>query len=389
MDDAQQNKLLNAFPSSEFVGIIHRYKQGFSGAPVLAAQYRPLMHSQAGKYGLNGTFIVKIGSEDWANAEQAFYNKVADDTALAPLLVHFQMTSMPVDGMKAVAYEVAFASLSVPQPLITILDARNYEEAKARQQIKNLSRALVDWYLASKTGERNIVQSQRELILHMLTQKRVRDLRERLNKNLPFWNSTVYQISVEGLKQQLPNPLVFLNEATWKNIQYKPNCPIGRIHGDLQTGNVICDPELQSDPKLIDFDPDFEDGVPFFDLAYLEFDIMRHLLPVEQKEKRSHWLPLLDFSMAHIGGGGPSSDWDAARAWDFIQPIREGVQRLQTSYGKDYEILWWLATVAVGLNFARKGDDERLRFERMAGLLYAAYGLDQVLNPIVTSDTIA
>ena len=377
------NELLKAFLNSELIGIKYKYNLGYSGAPVLAVQY-----SKSNDYGLNGVFIVKIGSVDWAKAEEGIYKKLANDPALIPLLTRFHMYSMPVQGMAAVAYGPAFDSVNAPQPLVSLLDYRNSEEAETLKQIGELSNALVSWYCNSNTAQNSVVESPYALIFRMLTKRRASDLLDRLETALPLWELTPLQITVEGLKHQLPNPLAFAKEANWKDVQYNPNCLLSRIHGDLNTGNVICDPELQHPPKLIDFDSESEVGVPFFDLAYLEFDMMRHLLPVEQEENRRHWLSLLEFSMAKIEGGQQSPGRYANTTWKFIQPIRQGVRQLRTVFDEDAELVWWLATVAVGLNFARKGDQTRSKFERMAGLLYAAYGLERVFELIPVEDIV-
>jgi hypothetical protein len=382
MDKSLQDKLLRAFPNTEFSGIKREYDTGRSGSPVFAVKFKP-----KNTYGLNGTFIVKIGSESWATDEQAFYNHPTTD-ALTPLLARPHMPSLPIEGQVAVAYDVAFGSLIEPQPLMSILDEGSQSEGEAQRQIRDLSRALVDWYLGSDISRNSVVSDPHTLLFQMLTPKRTDDMVEKLGKALPFWEPDALQISVEGLNRRLPNPLAYMQKGTWSKIQYNPNCPIGRIHGDLHTGNIICLPKAKNLPKVIDFGQSVPDGVPFFDLAYLEFDIMQHLLSVEQVEDRTQWLSLLDFSMARIVRKQQKMTWDAARAWKFIQPIRQQVKRLQAVDSEDYEIVWWLSTVAVGLNFARKGDHTRSPFERMAGLLYAAYGLARILDMLHVKELI-
>ena len=380
MDKELHKKILDSFPNSRYMGTKREYNTGQSGEPVFAAQY-----SSKNNYGLNGTFIVRIGSASWASAEEALYNSLAK-SAFASLLARFHMPSFPVEGQAAVAYDVAFDSLIEPQPLMNILDKQVQNKDEVRGQIEGLTYALVNWYL--KNNPASVVEDQHALLFRMLTEKRAGDLLERLEGALPFWSSGTLQITVEGVKQRLPNPLVYMQKATWQQlgIEHNSKCFIGRIHGDLHTGNVICSSTSQQIPHIIDFDQSMEDGVPFFDLAYLEFDIMRHVLAVEQEGNRRNWISLLDVSMAKIEGGEQNLPWDADRAWGLIQPIRQGVQRLlasareDASGREDYEIVWWLSTVAAGLNFARKGDQTRSRFERMAGLLYAAYGLARILE---------
>ena len=372
MDKDLQEKILNSFPNSKLVGSIRSYNTGQSGASVFAALYSP-----NNPYGLDGTFVVKIGSVSWANAEEDRYKNLSK-SAFASLVARFHMLSKPDEGLAAVAYDVAFDSLITPQTLMNILDEGVQNEETTQRQVEQLIQALVDGHLNSKFNK--IVKDLHTLLFHMLTEKRTRDLRKRLAESLPFWHANSFQIIVEDVDKLLPNPVIYMDESVWKKIQHSPVCLVNHIHGDLHTGNIICSSKAQI-PKIIDFEESTENGVPFFDLAYLEFDIMRHLLPVEREENRQYWLSLLNVSMAKIEGGEQQDiPWNASRTWKFIQPIRQGVQRLQPVSGEDYETIWWLSTVAVGLNFARKGDQARSQFEHMAGLLYAAYGLARLLE---------
>lgn len=374
MDENLRNKLLNSFPDTELKGVIREYDSGRSGSSVFAVRF----HTQH-PHGLNGTYIVKIGAESWAANEQAFYAHPST-SALTPLLAHFHMSSQTIDNMTAVAYNVAFDSLMQPRPLMSILDKGSQSESEARKQIRDLSYALVNWHLASDLSKKSIVSDPYSLLYRMLGQRRMNDMKERLGTYLPFWERDVYQISVEGLSTRLPNPLAYLHREAWSKIGYNPHCPIGWIHGDLHTENIICFPKAKVIPKVIDFGQSVPDGVPFFDLAYLEFDILRHLLPVEQADNREQWLSLLDVSMASVVlKQRPRQGWQATRAWKLIQPIRQQVNLLLQVDPESYEIVWWLATIAVGLNFARKGREERL-FDRMSALLYAAYGLNRLFN---------
>src|SRR5215472_16529738 len=167
MDEALRDKLLDSFPNSKFDGVIRAYGSGHSGSPVLAVHYK-----RKNKYGLDGTFIVKVGSEDWAHAEEVFYNKLYGDKALAPLLARFHMPSRPCEGQAAVAYDVAFESVIVPQPLMSILDDKSYSEEEVQKQVEALMQALVNWYLKSNIANNSIVEDQHALIFRMLTAKR-------------------------------------------------------------------------------------------------------------------------------------------------------------------------------------------------------------------------
>lgn len=348
--------------------MICEYNTGHSGSPVFAVHYEP-----KNRYGLNGTFIVKIGAEEWAEKEQELYDSLS--ASAPPLLTQGIMHTPSFEGLSAVAYEVAFKALIRPKTLTNILDEGRERQEKVQRQIKELVQALVDWYI---TNRRPVVKKPYDLLAHMLTERRTRDLLQRMQAALPFWKADVSHIIVQGLERLLPNPLAY--ESICEKISHNPSCPLVRIHGDLHTGNIICFLESQQIPKVIDFEQSVPDGVPFFDLAYLEFDMIRHLLSVEQRKGRQDWLALLNASMTDIQGSQRIDSWSAERAWTFLEPIRQEVLRLQQVGGEDYEVVWWLSTVAAGLNFARKGALTRSLFERMAGLLYAAYGLDRLLK---------
>ena len=364
-------RVLDAFANSKFHGVKYEYATGGSGSPVFVAHYKP-----RNQYGLDGTFIVKVGSEEWATKEQNFYENLPANFRSSPLLIHSHMRSNSVDGQAAVAYDVAFNAVIKSKTLMSILDKREVSEEEAQKQIKELTHALVTWHLKGNGANESIIEAPYALLSRMLTAKRTQDLLERLGRALPFWSPDAPHIRVDGRDRLLPNPLAY--KAICEKLTYSPNCPIGYVHGDLHTGNVICFLESQELPKLIDFEQAVPNGVPLFDLAYLEFDIMCHLLAVEQQKDRQDWLTLLDYSMAEIYPSNQIASWGASRAWTFLKPIREEVLQLQQTGGEDYEVVWWLSTVAVGLNFARKSSQTRL--ERVASLLYAAFGLDRLLK---------
>jgi hypothetical protein len=229
------------------------------------------------------------------------------------------------------------------------------------------------------------------------------DTIERLATYLPQWDSNAPQINLDMTPPSrrrssttmrtpttytpLPNPLAYLRQDAWKKLRYDLRCPVGHIHGDLHTGNIVVGSGASgANVRLIDCEPLGEStltGVPFFDLAYLEFDIMRQLLPMRRADLRPQWLELLDYSTSEVlSTTHYFHGWQAqaAHAWRLMQPIRQQVQRL-IEIEPEYEMAWWLSTAVVGLNYARKGDDaSRPAIERVASLIYAAFGLRQFLR---------
>jgi hypothetical protein len=373
-----QEKILASFSNSKYIGIKKEYTLGFSDSRVLAAGFE-LEYQYDSKIinGLDGTYIVKIGSDIWSESVKNFYQKLPKNEATRSLVIPYHMRSCPVEGYRGVAYGVAFDSLLEPQPLLNILDEKSNHEKETQKQIEDLSKSLADWYLSNQTTTE--IMNPYELIINMLTNARAEKLVKKGATILPDWSLNDPQIHFDGSGKILPNPLFYLQSTSWATSKdyNKPTCFFTLIHGDLHTGNVICYPQSIHKPMLIDFDQSIEKGIPFFDLAYLEYDIIRHILPVDKPGNRESFLSLLNYSMNTILGDQNSPGWDANIPWNLILPLRQVVNRLKTGWHEDAELIWWLATVTVGLNFAQKGDETRSSYERMAGLIYAAFGLER------------
>jgi hypothetical protein len=215
----------------------------------------------------------------------------------------------------------------------------------------------------------------------MLEEYRAADIVGRLADALPAWNASVGEIQLDHSLRTLPNPLTFLREDMWSGVRAYASAPEGLIHGDLHTGNVITAPHSGRSPKIIDLSDYRPDGVPFFDLAYLEFDIIRKYLPISTAEARRQWLELLDCSMQDVL---PSRTKSGGTSIDFVlqalAPCRHLVRDIQQLYNDDSGLVWWLATVASGLNYARKGDLARPPLERVSALIYASFGMHRVMT---------
>jgi hypothetical protein len=123
---------------------------------------------------------------------------------------------------------------------------------------------------------------------------------------------------------------------------------------------------------------------------------MRHALPLTRLDAASladadeqalyDWLEVLRYLWADSPGArvDPSPGGNSYRCMRLINPLRHQAHTLQikvsrntTSKTSAQQMVWALASVAVGLNYARKSKPTRQPVERIASLLYAAFALRQ------------
>ena len=375
------NKLLESFQNTRYCDPPKRtFHTGYSAAMVVVAHFEPLAPN-----GLRGDYIVKITSEEEARHERDFFRTFPDGAlpdAFAPPKAQSDNVS---NGMVAVAYDIAYESIMAPQTLREVLEKDVQHVDLVEKAIGDLAQTLCDWYQQPGEAPERSVQSvpPHTFLCSMIGADKLANLTARLISFLsPAW-STATAFEVIGLERRLPNPVVYLEESAWERFNTGSDwtgitCQLAPIHGDLHAGNVMCLLNGEHPPMLIDFGSCALAGSPLFDLAYLEYDIMRRSLPVHDLRNREQWLFLLDFCMKEIMPTSRPRGALATQTWRYIKPLRE-VVRQAIAAKKDDEEAWWIATVAVGLNFARKGRTKRPPYERESALLYAAYGLERLL----------
>jgi hypothetical protein len=378
------------------------YAKGLSGADVFAARFK-----KDGEGGLGGTFVIKIEKVESIEHVKKFYRQSSTQEwqeLIAPLCG----ISDPIDGFVAVAYEVAFQSFEHTFSLARVLDEQSsLPEDEVPQQIESFCRAFVDLHI--RTDDINLVDDtdigtrsvNYHLLRLMLEERRLSDMKSKLHENLPDWPLDTPLVNFDN-HIIIINPIWYIQSEVWERLKelnpYNPPYYISRIHGDLHTENLICFFTKEGKsvcPKLIDFGQTRDNGIPLFDLAYLEFDIIRRVLNVNVNDDQYQWFNLLEYSMGDILPTeelkrGSNIQRKAARAIKFIYPIRVQVKRLlddikkrEPLLGESLERVWWLATTAVGLNYARKGENggrKQTAEERKAALLYAAYGLKKLFD---------
>lgn len=192
----------------------------------------------------------------------------------------------------------------------------------------------------------------------------------------------------------LPNPLAYLKNANlWhsekavvRNMRW--DFPTGPSHRDLHADNIIClVQEEPIHPIIIDWATFEPNNLALFDLAYLEFDILRRRMSFARQD-RGAWHSVLeeitkDIELKPITENSPSRirGARAQQAYSLLVPLRQqvGPYCQPSPY---LPIAWWVACVAAGLNWARKVpvDQHRPKVDRAAGLMYSAYALNKLLT---------
>jgi HEAT repeat protein len=361
--------LLERFSDLAYSGTKRVYNEGRSGAPVLAVQFG------------NDTYIVKIEKAENIEKEKNFY-KNQSNSPLFPLLAPIVAFSDTHEGYIAVAYNVAFNTLLNSTSLFDVLQKQSgINQGQVTEYIETLSNTLVEYHL-KLTSNKTVPPLPPDKFLVDMLDWRAGTITNRLQTTLPDWPLTALSLYFDY--KLIRNPLPYLQVDNWSWTQgYTITFPVHDIHGDLHTGNILfkLDPSGQVPPALIDFGQTRPNGTPLFDFAYLEFDIIQNVL--RNAKSSEDWFTLLAYITDEIL---PTKDlpteWNVTKTWRFIQPIRQAVKNFignqeNEIMRENYEMAWWFAIVAVGLNFAHKGKEDQNRppHERKAALLYAAHGL--------------
>lgn len=185
---------------------------------------------------------------------------------------------------------------------------------------------------------------------------------------------------LEEAQRALFNPVAFaLRPELWPDLDITG--PVGHVHGDLHGGNLICHDDPNVLPSLIDFARYESDAPIFFDLAYLELDLLiRRLSSVDW----AVWRDTLAFLTTGVVPPRRPRLPMSMYAWETVRPVREHVQQIINAGGSDnllaeFEPLWWLTTFAVGVVFTRR-ESYLNRPERSMAFLYTAFALQKTLD---------
>ena len=177
-----------------------------------------------------------------------------------------------------------------------------------------------------------------------------------------------------------PNPLSFATSPTEEMARRRQRTVTGQIHGDLNGNNILVSKFASPNPSyfLIDFEF-YEQGQElFYDHAYAE---LSHLLLMRARSDSANWRSLLYELRSHIRPeDGSRLRGDDLGLVEVVRSIRgevtSWIDRHESDRLSSLECQYLLARVAVGLNFAHKRIDDKLR--RMS-FVYAAANLKDYL----------
>lgn len=400
-------RLFQTFSRLQFQKILKNLTGGQSGARVLLVLFFDLDEGKPVPY------VVKIDDKaGWAEIEERKYQSVVKN-GLQEIAATYRDRTAHVEGYEAVAYKLAFCRVTTPLTFRQLLEEKHVDKVK---QLEQLMPTFIKWNRDNLGNTEWLTPL--EMIYRMLGSRAGRVLK-RVTMQPECWELDSQLIKIDIAKEVLPNPLAFMRRHLWNTVSTHQQlaytgpfpCYTGRVHGDLNTGNVICHPTKDVCPNLIDFNDSDESGIPYYDLAYLELDTLLQCLPPANYSERMQWLDLLRLSM-------PASDkaeeilvpnpentkyGSVKTALETIIPIRQAVLAIfkeRAALGgtgdtaSDFSlqgdiVAWWAAIVAAGLNFAskRKMDTTHAKAmdRRRAALLYASFGLDRLLTALEIS----
>ncbi len=188
----------------------------------------------------------------------------------------------------------------------------------------------------------------------------------------------------QGIRGLLPNPVAYVRHPELWQTRHQLLGPVGRLHGDLHGGNLVChQKDVTQTPWIIDLarSEDNPDSLLFYDLAHLELDILIRRL---DSQDWKCWNDVLTKISAEIVPKDRPAD-PAFGTWIIVEPLRRQVDQLIQSAPANatdhYQAVWWLAACAVGLVYARRESYKGKR-EQVISYLYAAFMLDRAFKEL-------
>ena len=358
------------------IRVKRRLSSGYSGAEVLLVDVEP----RSGERQPVGPHYLKVqmGVGSIENPETVAHLRKTAIGRLIPEIVDYTIH----EDRLALLYKPAQAGTINTQRVISLSRLIQEDPAHAVGELQTLCVALRDWNAAPQL---RIFQPY-DLIRHVLGSRRVKgdhSVQRRVYNSLKIDDQSVMLLF--GGRLLLPNPLTFLSHPQmWQGQNAQGiTVPIGHSHGDLHSGNIICWQESGDNhpPDILDFATYTDSGLVFFDLAYLEFDLLSRVFPLHTREGRLEVLNYIREVFSSMAlpvsiPGGPVTQL----CLSLHRPLRQNVIQMFGQRPDDFEVAYWLAAYTVGMNYARKRLPDDNKVLNLLGLIYAASALKNVLN---------
>lgn len=294
------------------------------------------------------------------------------------------------NGRLAVLYKPALGTIR-PQAIASLAQLLEKETSLALKHLEGLAELLCEW------NRTPLIESYhpRDLLLELLGPRRTsgdESVQKRVWRSMKISDQDVRLLI--GGELLVPNPLTFLSKGElWQNdTSQSIAVPLGHTHGDLHADNLICQRFSRTKPldaallpDVLDFATYRSNALVFFDFTYLEFDILTRVCPPDKLENRLQITPLLEyltrernFDLSQAPPGGPL----IRSTTELIRPLRKAACSFFGERSDDFEIAFWVAAVAVGLNFARKRTRSVNHYLNLLGLMYASVALKRILDDL-------
>ncbi len=368
-------RLISGLPCRR-VDILNEFTEGRSGSPVLLVDITP---SQSD--GPQGHHIVKV-VQIRKNRDELRSDKLARNFfgSFMPEIVMSCEDKLQFYGGEsgthgtyvAIVYGMAQGSLLHARPLRLLMQE---QAGQIERYASHIGKSLVSVWSEH-------VKLESSVPLSLVSNNMLRSLMKG-GKSIPIiaqqtigLDTQCPLISLPDTTLLLPNPIAYaVNESYWQGVR-GISFPLGPIHGDLHSDNIIC---LTSgyQPAFIDL-AGFDEAVcVYYDLLYLELNILLSLF-AHDPDGWQGFVQYLTKSWRSVDRD-PAGSAIAVHAAHVLRQLRDPAYKIADKFDRreDFEIAFHLAATAVGLNYVRKaGVSTPLDYLTVCmALLYAAYSL--------------
>jgi formylglycine-generating enzyme required for sulfatase activity len=384
-DEQVIQQLLARFPDGEIVPIATVH-EGLSGACVLLVDIKAKRRSN-----YDGLAFAKIDRKERCKQEYLKHSRVrrSSISKFVPTIIGDGPTQF-IEGWSVVFYQIANETFQHAQSLSKIVASNDFITNQVAEQIHLLLQQVLSlWHDVNDLRRYSKLQSVPEQLRKLVNiggKNRVGVLEDRA-RALGFTGKQHDKLIFLPGDVVLPNPFAYILDLDlWRRESgefHGAVVPCTPVHGDLHCGNLICKLDehkrpLPTPPWLIDFAQYEDEEIPFFDLAYLELDLLTRCMPTTADQDWIDWLNLTEYLTNLVLPIGKPRGLHPAAIWDLIRPIRSYVKEILDKSGRyasgideQFEIGWWTSATAAGILFARRSK-VRLPGQRKAALLYAA-----------------